>query len=299
MGAGAAALFALHGARVTLVVRRSAAAGLARERVEMHLRRLVELGVIDSSERESALRRVETSLGLNSAEVYGLVFEAISEAEDAKRSALADAESVLAADGIIASTTSSISIGALAAGLSDASKFAGWHWLNPAALVPLVEIVPWSGTSPLAVATLTRWSELLGKQPITLRRDVPGFAVNRLQYALLREAYWLVEEGVCSFDDVDLAVTAGLGLRWASIGPFATMDLAGLEVHAAVASSLFPQLHCGHDVPAPLAELRESGATGAKGGLGLLGPYSTDKITELEWSRDRTIMSLRPGCSND
>ncbi len=100
MGAGTAALFALHGARVTLVVRRSAgpqvrrsaAAGPARERVDAHLRCLVELGVVDSSERESALGRVEPSLGWNPGEAYSLIFEAISEAEDAKRSALADAE---------------------------------------------------------------------------------------------------------------------------------------------------------------------------------------------------------------
>lgn len=138
----------------------------------------MELGVVDSSERESALGRVEPSLGWNPGEAYSLIFEAISEAEDAKRSALADAESGLDKDGIMVSMTSSIPIGLLAAGLSDASRFAGWHWLNPASLVPLVEIFPGPATSPLTVATLAHWSELLGKQPITLRRDVPGFAVN-------------------------------------------------------------------------------------------------------------------------
>ena len=95
-----------------------------------------------------------------------------------KRSALADAESVLDKDGIMVSMTSSIPIGVLAAGLSDASRFVGWRWLNPASLVPLVEIIPGPATSPLTVATLAHWSELLGKQPITLRRDVPGVAVN-------------------------------------------------------------------------------------------------------------------------
>jgi hypothetical protein len=108
MGVGAAALFALHGSRVTLVVRRAAAAETGRERVDAHLRRLSQLGVVDSSERERALGRVETSLGLNSGETYGLVFEAISEAQDAKRSVLAEAERVLGQDGIMASMTSSI-----------------------------------------------------------------------------------------------------------------------------------------------------------------------------------------------
>ena len=84
--------------------------------------------------------------------------------------------------------------------------------------------------------------EELGKAPVVVRLDVPGFVVNRLQYALLREAYALVDAGVCTFEDVDRAVTAGLGARWAAIGPFQTMDLAGLDVHAAVAENLWPEL---------------------------------------------------------
>ena len=90
-----------------------------------------------------------------------------------------------------------------------------------------------------------------------LRRDVPGFVANRLQYALLREAYALVEADVCELADVDVAVTAGLGARWAALGPFETMDLAGLEVHAAVAAALFPLLSGAAELPAEL--VRPSG----------------------------------------
>jgi 3-hydroxybutyryl-CoA dehydrogenase len=102
--------------------------------------------------------------------------------------------------------------------------------------------------------------EELGKAPVVVRRDVPGFVVNRLQYALLREAYALVDAGVCTFADVDRAVTHGLGARWAAIGPFETMELAGLDVHAAVAANLWPELSNDSEPSPSLAEALERGS---------------------------------------
>ena len=193
---------------------------------------------------------------------------------EAKRGALAAAQSSLTDDGLIVTTTSSLPVQELAAGLADPGRFAAWHWFYPADLMALVEIVPAERTSDATVERLRRWSRQLGKQPIVLHRDAPGFIANRLQYALLREAWALVRDGVCAFEDVDLAVTAGLGARWAAIGPFAAMDLAGLDVHAAVCEQLFPALEAGSEVPPALSELRSAGAAGAKGGAGILGAYS-------------------------
>ena len=143
---------------------------------------------------------------------------------------------------MLATTTSSLPLAELASALAAPERFAGWHFFHPADLMALVEIVPGERTDPAVLARLRTWSERLGRRPIVLRRDVPGFVANRLQYALLREAYALVEADVCALADVDVAVTAGLGARWAALGPFETMDLAGLEVHAAVAAALFPLL---------------------------------------------------------
>ncbi len=139
------------------------------------------------------------------------------------------------------------------------------------------------------LARLRTWSERLGRRPIVLRRDVPGFVANRLQYALLREAYALVEAGVCGLADVDVAVTAGLGARWAALGPFETMDLAGLEVHAAVAAALFPLLSGTTELPAELVALRANGAGGARAGRGLLGDYPPERVGELETRRDADL----------
>jgi 3-hydroxybutyryl-CoA dehydrogenase len=124
--------------------------------------------------------------------------------------------------------------------------------------------------------------EELGKVPVVVRRDVPGFVVNRLQYALLREAYGLVDSGVCSFADVDRAVTYGLGARWAAIGPFETMDLAGLDVHAAVAANLWPELSNTTEPSPSIAKAQE-------GGHGLRGDTPHETLRER---RNRVLRGL-------
>ena len=134
--------------------------------------------------------------------------------------------------------------------------------------------------------------EQLGKAPVVVRRDVPGFVVNRLQYALLREAYALVDAGVCSFADVDRAVTHGLGARWAAIGPFETMDLAGLDVHAAVAENLWPELSREAEPSPTIARAVESGALGVKSGRGLRGNYGPEDAAALAARRERVLRGL-------
>jgi histidine ammonia-lyase len=205
---------------------------------------------------------------------------------------LARAEAAVATGGIVTSNTSSLRLSDISDHLSHPARFAGWHWFNPAELVPLVEIVGTRQTDPATLRCLTELSTAIGKQPITVRRDVPGFVANRLQYALLREAYALVETGVCEVADVDRAVVSGLGARWAAIGPFAAMDAAGLDVHAAVAAELFPQLSAGSDVPALLRRVRERGATGIKGGSGLRGDYPPEAADRLVAHRDDILALL-------
>jgi 3-hydroxybutyryl-CoA dehydrogenase len=124
--------------------------------------------------------------------------------------------------------------------------------------------------------------EQFGKAPVVVRLDVPGFVVNRLQYALLREAYALVDAGVCSFEDVDTAVTAGLGARWAAIGPFQTMDLAGLDVHAAVAANLWPELATTTKPSRSIEAARERGS--------IRPDFDAE---ELKARRDRVLRLLR------
>jgi 3-hydroxybutyryl-CoA dehydrogenase len=240
MGAGIARVFADGGARVRLSARR-------RESLDAAGGRLGRAEVLLTTSLDEALDGAD------------LVVETIVEEVEPKRAVLRRAEELAAPEALVTTNTSSLRLATLEDGLEQPERFAGLHFLNPPELVELVEVVGGRHTSSGSLETLADWMQELGKAPVIVRRDTPGFIVNRLQYALLREAYALVESGVCSFEDVDRAVVHGLGARWAAIGPFETMDLAGLDVHAAVAANLWPELATGTEPSPSIATAIESG----------------------------------------
>jgi 3-hydroxybutyryl-CoA dehydrogenase len=275
MGAGIARVFADAGASVRLCARRESSLEVARGR----------LG--------DAAASVTLTTSLDKA-VAGvdLVVETIVEEVEAKRAVLTRAEELASQDAILATNTSSLPLVALSGALERPERFAGLHWFNPPELVELVEVVGGERTSPETLETLAGWMDALGKVPVIVRRDVAGFVANRLQYALLREAYSLVDSGVCSFGDVDRAVTHSLGARWAAIGPFEAMDLAGLDVHAAVAANLWPELASENEPSPSLGEALAKGALGVKNGRGLRGDYTPADTAALVERRDRVLRGL-------
>lgn len=262
MGAGIARIFADGEAEVRLNARRQESLDAARERAGEAVHMTTDL--------EEALTGAD------------LVVETIVEEVEPKRAVLARAEELAEPAAILATNTSSLSVDDVGGKLRRPERFAGLHFLNPPELVQVVEIVGGASTAPATLETLRGWMEELGKAPVVVRLDVPGFVVNRLQYALLREAYALVDAGVCSFEDVDRAVTAGLGARWAAIGPFQTMDLAGLDVHAAVAENLWPELATTSKPSRSIDAARERGSIRAD-----------FDAPELEARRDRVLRLLR------
>ena len=221
-----------------------------------------------------------------------LVVESIAEDLAAKVELLGRAERLALPDAVLATNTSSLSIASIAAGLERPERFAGLHWFNPPELVPLVEVVAGERTDAGVVEALRDWMEALGKAPIVLRKDIPGFVANRLQYGLVREAWTLVEDGVCSYEDVDRALTHGLGARWAAVGPFQIADLAGLDVYLAVIRNLYPDLSTDQ-APAPtLVEAVESGAHGVKTGRGLLGEYDAADAARIAEARNAMLRAI-------
>jgi len=269
MGAGIARVFADASASVRLCARREFSLEVARGRLGD-----AAASVTLTTSMDEAVAGVD------------FVVETIVEEVEAKRAVLTLAEELASPEAILTTHTSSLPLAALDGGLERPERFAGLHWFNPPELVELVEIVGGEGTAPETLETLAGWMEQLGKAPVVVRRDVPGFVANRLQYALLREAYALVDTGVCSFADVDRAVTHGLGARWAAIGPFETMDLAGLDVHSAVAENLWPELANTTEPSTAITEALESGH-------GLRGDNSPEARAALRERRDRVLRALR------
>ena len=187
-----------------------------------------------------------------------LVVETIAEDLEAKRELLRRVEGWCTPDAIIASNTSSLRIADLAEALERPGRLAGLHFLKPAHLTAVVEVVPGPATGEATVAALREVAERMGKAPL-VSRDVPGFIWNRIQFAVLRECLHMLEEGVADAASIDAAVADGLAPRWMAAGPLATADLGGLGTFATVSRRLFPHLADGHEAPAVLEEAAASG----------------------------------------
>jgi 3-hydroxybutyryl-CoA dehydrogenase len=263
MGAGIAHAFVLAGAHVVIVERDEDAADAARLRVRDALVRSLERGTADESLDELA-RRLRTDTDPGAFEDAELVIEAVPEDRALKVDALSRAERRLGATGILASNTSSISIGELARTLKRPDRFLGLHFFNPVPASSLVEVVVGTRTAPEVAERARDWVETLGKTPITVH-DSPGFASSRLGVALGLEAIRMVEEGVASPADIDAAMT--LGYRH-PLGPLRTTDLVGLDVRLGIAEELHAALGPRFAPPELLRRMVAEGRLGRKSGEG-------------------------------
>jgi 3-hydroxyacyl-CoA dehydrogenase len=154
------------------------------------------------------------------------VQECIPEVLELKLDLFAQLDQLAHPDAILASSSSNMPSSAFCQGLSvGRARCLVVHPINPPHLIPLVEIVPSEWTKAEVVASVRALMTLVGQKPVTLKREISGFIVNRLQYALMGECYRLVQEGVISPEDIDTTITAGLAMRWAFMGPFQTIDL--------------------------------------------------------------------------
>jgi 3-hydroxybutyryl-CoA dehydrogenase len=241
MGPQIAVDYALGGHHVFLCGRDALT---ARERVEKALAAVAALGVAgaDSVKEAGARLRVGTQLPEDDLD---LVVEAVSERLDVKAALLWEV-AARHPQAVLASNTSSLSISALGRACEAETRLLGTHYWNPAYLMPLVELVPGEATDPVLVDRVESILRALGKRPVRVA-DVPGFAWNRLQFALLREALWIVENGVATQEDVDEIVRSGLARRWRLTGPFETAALGGVATFRRIAENLMPALSVAED----------------------------------------------------
>ena len=198
-----------------------------------------------------------------------LVIEAIVEDLDAKRALFAAARTA-APDALLASNSSVIPISRIAEGLTGADRTVGMHWWNPPDLIPIVEVVRGEHTATESMDTAFEVLEFVGKVPVRVQRDVPGFVGNRLQHALWREAIDLVASGVCDAETVDLVVRNTIGLRLAAMGPIENADYVGLDLTLAIHEQVLPSINSDPH-PSPLLRHKvTAGELGAKSGQGFL-----------------------------
>ncbi|OGA52795.1 MAG: hypothetical protein A3F74_15175 [Betaproteobacteria bacterium RIFCSPLOWO2_12_FULL_62_58] len=197
-----------------------------------------------------------------------LVVEAATEDLPLKQKIFSELDALARPDIALASNTSNFQIGEIGKGLKTRSRVAGLHFFMPAHLVPLVEVVSAQSTDPKVAERLVGLMKTLGKAPIWVKKDVPGFVGNRIQHAMMREALYLIADGVVTPEDVDTAVRYGFGFRFIACGPMMQKEMSGWDTNYYVAGALYPHLH-NESVPAPvIKELIEKGHLGMKTGRG-------------------------------
>ncbi|SHG78014.1 3-hydroxyacyl-CoA dehydrogenase family protein [Pollutimonas bauzanensis] len=210
-----------------------------------------------------------------------LMIECVPEVLDIKRSLFKQLADKAPSSVILASNSSSFPISQIAEGLPTQGRMAGLHFFMPAHIVPLVEVVLGPDTDNSVAQALRAFMRRCGSVPILVRKDVPGFIANRLQHALGREAFSLIQEGIASPEDIDAAVRFGFGFRYLAAGPIMQKEHAGLDVHAAAAATIYPTLSNTAVPPPVLASKPQDGTIGMKSGKGF-----------YEWT-DETILAER------
>lgn len=291
MGSGIAAEYAAAGRTVTLLARGKESATRGVARVAAALRTLEGGEVLPPGAAEDALARVhavtETGQAVAGAD---LVVESIPEDLALKRALFSDLDRRCPPATILATNTSGLPITQIGAELTHPERLIGTHYLNPPHLMPPVEVIPGEATAPEVVETVRAMLAALGKAPVVVRHEVPGFLWNRIQFALAREAFWLVEHGVATMEEIDLVMRQGLGRRWSIAGPFASLDLGGIDTMAKVARYLLPELSRATTPPAFLDDLIAAGRYGAKTGAGFY-EWPEERLRQTLARRDAALLA--------
>ena len=296
IGRQIALAFALGGRRVLLVDAKTRAPeehravfADARREIARDLALMTEEGVIEDGDAAPALDRVESRVGLDGLGACGFVQEALPELLDLKRDVLGRLSARVGAGAIIASTSSTISPKHLADAVEGPERFLVAHWLNPAHIIPLVEVVPGRATNSAIVARTVELLEGLGKVVVRCA-DSPGFIGPRMQALLMNEAVRLVEEGVATPEDVDRAFKAGMGFRYAQVGIFEFIDWGGVDILHRASRFLAKALGDDRFRPARLVEEKVArNELGPKTGRGFFD-YAGGKRDAFETAKVRALL---------
>ena len=291
MGASLAQVYAMAGYPTVVWNRSESGLERARHLISLNQASLRDGGIISAEESEAALGRITFTTDKDCFRDCGLVVENILENLEMKQDFFGEISKLVPAEALLATNTSGLSITAIARDCVRPERFMGQHWLNPPHLLPVCEVVFGEKTDPARAEEMRAMLKDMGKMPIMVRKDITGFVINRLQHAMLREALYLVESGVASVEDVDNVLKGGLGLRYAAVGPFGTIDFGGVDTFEKVCRYL-PAALCSEPNVGPLLhDMVEAGKLGVKSGAGFYD-YAGPKADQAIRDRDRLYIEL-------
>jgi 3-hydroxybutyryl-CoA dehydrogenase len=276
MGHGIAQIFASKGHTVSLTDVNDDILRKASENIRANLTLLARNGIGRPEDVDAATARVATSTSMEeTAQGADIIIEAIAERVDLKQEVFRRLDGLCPPETILATNTSVISITEIASKSKNRGRIVGTHFWNPPYLVPLVEVVPGDDTVP---ATVDRTYDILasvGKHPVKVRKDVPGFVGNRLQHALWREAVAIVDQGIADAATVDEVIKNSFGIRLPVLAPLETADMVGLDLTLQIHDYILPYLDRSTEPAAILREKVNKGELGFKSGRGF-----------TEWSQE-------------
>jgi len=280
MGSSIATCILAAGHEVTSLVKDESEAGPARKRILGYLMELHGEGMLKESPETVAGRITITT---NIAELVGheVVIESITEDVEAKKAVYNALETVLSNTAIIGSNTSAIPVSVLQAGLWHPERLLGIHWAEPAHITRFMEVICGKDSDLKYAQRIVQLAESWGKEPSLLRKDIRGFITNRIMYAMLREAFNLVENGYATVEDVDRSLRNDLGYWITFAGPFRFMDLTGIPAYLTVMKDLFPDLDNRQTTPGMMEQLVAAGAKGVNNAHGFY-PYTPESAEAWE-----------------
>lgn len=292
MGHGIAQEFAVAGFSVCLYDLTDEILQKAMTNIQNNLALLARHGLISEAEGEQALSRLRTCAQLEGAvQDADLVIEAISEDLPLKQKLFTELDRLCPEHTILASNTSTFMPGLLAAATQRPDRVLIAHYFNPPYLLPLVEVVCCPQTSDETKQTVLELLKRIGKHPVEIRKEKPGFVGNRLQAALIREAFAIVEEGIASPQEVDTVVRDGFGRRLAVAGPFEIGEAAGWDLWRAIAAQLLPTLSNTVEVPDLLNQQVAEGKLGIKTGQGFYR-WESDDVASLRQRMAHALLEM-------
>ncbi len=251
---------------------------------------LSENGLLDVNSIELVEDRISVTHSIDEiAAISTFVIEAIPENIDMKRDLFSYLDKVCVPEVILATNTSGLSPSMIASGTSNPQRIVATHFWNPAHLVPLVEVIRGEKTNDETVKRAFDLLKYMKKKPIEVKKEVPGFVGNRLQFALFREAQYILEQGIASKEDIDAAVIYGIGRRLPVTGPLLSADMGGLDIFSVIADYLFNDLSNANCSLPALKKLVEDKKFGAKTGEGYY-QWSPSFLEEMNQKREKELI---------
>lgn len=266
MGNGIAQVCAIAGLDVVMIDINEAAVERGLSHISKSLDRLIKKETLSAEDKAAALKRIKASTSYTDLKGLGLAIEAATENQAVKEKILHQIDEIVDQETIIATNTSSLSITKLAALNSDPARFIGMHFFNPPPLMALVEVIRGLQTSDATHSAIIEMAKRIGKEPITVKNS-PGFVVNRILIPMINEAFFVLQEGLASPEDIDAGMKLGCNQP---IGPLALADLIGLDTCLAVMEVFFENFSDSKYRPCPLLrEMVAAGYLGRKTGRGV------------------------------